>query len=153
MKAAAMEHIPKKERYKPKENISQKAKDIIKKRTEAWQSYNRNEATRLAKELRAQMKRDRRQRELDMVSKDLDVRDKWLGIRLLKKGYTPIPYTLKDETGRRYKIGNKAEEAAKFLETRIWGNTRREGIPDTSTEQILTHDLGIDTTPITTREL
>ena len=50
-----------------------------------------------------------------MVDKDLDVRDRWMGIRYLKKGYQPIPYTIKDEKGNRVAVGNKAQEAANFL--------------------------------------
>ena len=62
-----------------------------------------------------QIKKDRRSRLLQMVSKDLDIRDKWMGLGILRRGYTPIPYTLKDDKGNRFKVGNKANEAAKFL--------------------------------------
>ena len=53
-----------------------------------------------------------KERASEMVSRNLDVRDKWMGIRMLRKGYNPIPYTLKDEQGNRIKVGNKAAEAA-----------------------------------------
>ena len=63
------------------------------------------------------MRKDRRKRLLDMVDKDLDVRDRWMGISYLKKGYQPIPYTIKDDKGKRVAVGNKAHEAANFLAT------------------------------------
>ena len=71
--------------------------------------------------LRKQVRQDRRKRLLEMVSKDLDIRDRWMALRLLKKAYRPIPYTLKTEEGKRIRVGNKAEEAAIYLERKIWG--------------------------------
>ena len=66
-------------------------------------------------ELKKQMRRDRRKRLLDMVSKDLDVRDRWMGTRLLTRGYQPIPYNMKKENGQRIPSGNRAQKAAKFV--------------------------------------
>ena len=63
-------------------------------RETAWGHGNSVGASELTKDLRGQMRRDRRQKLLDMVSKDLDMRDRWMGLRYLRKGYTPIPYTL-----------------------------------------------------------
>ena len=53
------------------------------------------------------------------MSRELDVRDKRMGVRMLRKGYTPIPYKLKDEKGKTFKTGNKAAEAASFLASKI----------------------------------
>ena len=61
----------------------------------------------------------------------LDVRDKWLGIRMLRKGYTPIPYTLKDEKGKRLRVGEKTAEAAEYLAKHIWGKEEHTAEPET----------------------
>merc|ERR1712115_496225 len=68
------------------------------------------------------IRQDRRERILEMTSKDLDVRDRWLGTRKLRTGYQPLPYNMKDSTGKRIPMGNKTEAAADFLATQIWGN-------------------------------
>ena len=72
------------------------------------------------------MRKDRRQRIIDMVSKDLDTRSQWMGIKWIKRGYQPIPYTLKTEGGKRMRTGEKAEEAAKYLARNIWGKQQTD---------------------------
>ena len=91
------------------------AAEIIGQRTTAWNEYRAEDARNLTTQLRTRMRKDRRKRLLDMVDKDLDVRDRWMGIRYLKKGYQPIPYRIKDEEDKRVAVGNKAHEAANFL--------------------------------------
>ena len=44
---------------------------------------------------------DRQEYVLEIIDKDLDVRDKWAGIRELKKPYKPIPYAQKTNDGRK----------------------------------------------------
>eukprot|EP00975_Prorocentrum_lima_P054123 11351431-Prorocentrum_lima.AAC.1 len=58
---------------------------------------------------------------MDMVDKDLDVRDIWCGIRMLKSAYSPSPYCRRDSTGH---IGPSAvaERAADHLEKKQWAN-------------------------------
>jgi len=109
----------------------------------------------MTKELKSQIRRDRRQRLLDMVSKDLDVRDRWMGIRYLKKGFHVMPYTLKDDRGKRTQTGNKATEAATFLATAIWGKTeeQRNNEEQLIEEKIVTEELNIQTNEIELKEL
>eukprot|EP00975_Prorocentrum_lima_P028092 5902815-Prorocentrum_lima.AAC.1 len=54
-----------------------------------------------------------------MVSNDLDPRDRWMGLKALRKGYTPVPYTLVIN-GRVNSLGNRAEAAASLLANNIW---------------------------------
>ena len=91
------------------------------------------------------MKKDRKQRLMQMISKELDVRDYWLGIRRIRKGYTPIPYTLIGDDGRRFKVGDKAKEAAKFLSTKQWGKNSAT-MPISNKPMIFqdTHPIDID---------
>ena len=99
------------------------------------------------------MRKDRRKHLLEMVSKDLDIRDRWMGIRALKKGYQPIPYRLKNTHGRRVTVGNKAEEAAKFLEQKIWGATGYDSPISTQRGPIYQTPLNIREGPISMSEL
>ncbi len=113
--------------------MTKEATEIIKQRIEAWQRQNNQEANTLTINLRKTIRKDRRERILRMVSRDLDVRDKWLGIRMLRKGYQPIPYTLKDEKGNGFKTGNKSEDAATFLANTIWGKPAEDKQKESTT--------------------
>ena len=71
----------------------------------------------------------------NMLSKELDLKDRWLGIKQLKKKYQPIPYVFKTEDGRRRNYHNRAEAAAEEL-ARVWrlrkekmGGQKREANP------------------------
>ena len=79
------------------------------------------EAKRFTRDIRRAVRAERRKRLLDMVSRELDEREYWMGLRQLKKGYTPIPYAFKDVRGRTVSMGARAEAAAEFLAERIWG--------------------------------
>ena len=58
---------------------------------------------------------------LESVSRELDIRDRWLGIRQMKKQFAPNPYCRKDERGRHIPKDRLAEETAKFLAEEVWG--------------------------------
>ena len=75
-----------KENSRKREDVTAEARDIIDKRAQAVREDRSIDADNLTKALRKQMQKDRRKRLLDMVSKDLDVRDRWMGLKMLKKG-------------------------------------------------------------------
>jgi len=50
----------------------------------------------LDKRFRKRKKQDKTDRIIKTLDKDLDIRDKWLGIRQLKQEYQPNPYARKD---------------------------------------------------------
>ena len=66
-----------------------------------------------------------------MVSNELDLREKWMGLKMLRKGY----HTLKTEEGTRIKVSNKAAEAARFFAPKIWGNQNGEKQQQNATEK------------------
>ena len=41
---------------------------------------------------------------------DLDLRSKWMGLRMLRKGYTQAPYHRKNKGGEHIPLGKRAEE-------------------------------------------
>ena len=49
------------------------------------------------------------------VGEELDERDQWMGIKRMKKGYTPNVWEKCDAEGKRAPPGMKAENTAKYL--------------------------------------
>ena len=50
------------------------------------------------------------------IDKDLDCRDKWLGIRQLKSKYQPQPYHRQTIQGTQIKLKNRAKMAAEYVD-------------------------------------
>ena len=57
---------------------------------------------------------------LEELDRELDVRDQWLGIKRLKSTYVPQSFCRRDEEGNHIPMNMRAEEAAKYLETKQW---------------------------------
>ena len=47
----------------------------------------------------------------ETLDKDLDIREKWLGIRQLKAEYRPTPYSRKTKEGEHIRMEERAEKA------------------------------------------
>ena len=74
----------------------------------------------ITKKIRICRRIDKMLDSIESLDKDLDLKDKWLGIKKLKKNYTPQPYVKKDERGipiPRHKI---ADFSAKQLKKLFW---------------------------------
>eukprot|EP00973_Karenia_brevis_P004309 590674-Karenia_brevis.AAC.1 len=84
--------------------------------------YTDEEYNALNKDIKKSLKVDKKSYTLNTVKQELDVRDRWAGIRALKKEYHPNPYNRKDENGRIVAQKDKAETAAKYLAEKQWGN-------------------------------
>ena len=90
-----------------------------------------------------------------MVSKELDVRDQWLGLKMLRKGYNPLPLTMRNNEGNKVELNNRASAAATFLATKIWGignDEVKENVID-ERRNIIGNDLNINICEITMAEL
>ena len=107
--------IPVRRVRRKQETLSQDTLDLIEERRRAWERGDGERARVFTKTIRRAVRAERRKRLLQMVSKDLDVREYWLGLKQLKKGYCPIPYALKDARGKTVSLGARAEAAAEFL--------------------------------------
>lgn len=55
------------------------------------------------------------------IRKELDPRDRWMGIRRLKEGYKPQPYHRKTRQGEHIKLEQRAQETANFFGKEQWG--------------------------------
>ena len=63
--------------------------------------------------------KEKEQRIRESIDKDLDLRDKFLGIRQLKKPYQTLPYIFKDKDGRNVRYQNRAKAASEYLAA-VW---------------------------------
>ena len=50
-----------------------------------------------------------------MISNDLDIRDQYMGLKNLRRPYTPIPLSMKDAKGKHVALHARAQAAADFL--------------------------------------
>ena len=80
------------------------SKEILKQREEAAQKRNFKLFLQLDKQLTRSRKDDKRNGIIESVSKDLDVKDRWLGIRELKRKYTPCQLLSKVGSQKKSKI-------------------------------------------------
>ena len=71
------------------------------------------------------MRQDRTNTVIKTLDKDLDIRDKWLGIRQLKQEYQPNPYARKTKEGKHIPQHQRAQRAAEYLATEQWGKKRK----------------------------
>ena len=146
---AAKDIIPTMESTKKKNPLSDEMKTLICERSQAVEDGSYDKAATITKELRKAARRNKRNNLLEAVSTDLDVRDRWLGLRQLRKNYTPIPYSRRTQDGKHIPMQGRAEEAAKYLANEIWTDKRSESTKEKArnkfmtAEQIVREHLGI----------
>lgn len=51
----------------------------------------------------------------ETINRDLDARDRWLGMRKSKGKYKPIPYPNKDKEGKHLGWIQRANQAADYI--------------------------------------
>ena len=74
----------------------------------------------LTKQFRQSKQRDKKDYIMSTLSADLDTRNRWIGIKALKKEYKPTPYHRKTKMGATVALEETAEAFAKQLEEQIW---------------------------------
>lgn len=62
---------------------------------------------------------------LGAVSKDLDLRDRWLGTRELKRKNNQIPYHNTDKEGTHVQLKERAQKNCRTLKPKPIGRTTR----------------------------
>ena len=62
------------------------------------------------------------------ISNDLDLQEKWIGIRQLKKGYAPMPFHRNNSKGNHVKYHERAEATAEYLATKQWGQSETDKV-------------------------
>jgi len=104
-----------------KSQLSLNTLSIISERGKARKARNLEEFTRLTKEYKKSRQEDRKQKVLEAISKDLDLRSRWLGIKELKSKFNPTPYHNKNKEGEHTKLHERAQKAAEYLSREQWG--------------------------------
>ena len=110
----------------------------------------------IRKKVTKSIRKDRRQHALRAVSKELDIRDQFMGLKWLRTPYGPVPLGMKDKDGKHVPFSKRAEKAAEFMGSTIWGGAAIT--PDVSTDstcntRIVTEDLGVSIEHISMNEL
>ena len=118
-KDAAQEEIPQLHAKRNQSGISSELLELIRQRGEALLEYDVDRAQTLNRQIQKQKRKEKKEATLKSVSKDLDVLDRFLGLRNMKRGYHPIPYTQKGTKGKHVKVNNKAAGAATYFAKNI----------------------------------
>ena len=58
---------------------------------------------------------------VDTLDRELDIRNRWLGVGQLKSKYNPTPYHSKTREGKHIKWKERAQQAAEHLSKKQWG--------------------------------
>ena len=89
---------------------------------------NRAEAKQHTKSIQQIVRKARRKDIRDSVSKNLNEKNLWMGIRRLKEGFKPLTFALKDPEANGRRTKGKATLAASFLANTLWGKPNTEDI-------------------------
>ena len=136
MKEACLElkEVPKQEK---KILFSEATKDILEKRGEALERGEEENYDRLTKEFRKSKAKDKREGVIKTIAKELDIRERWAGIRRLKSKYQPQPYNRTDKhSGMHIHMKQRAEKAAEYLSKEQWGKKETKEEEDTRREKM-----------------
>ena len=101
IRTAANGHITKMAIKKRQDHITEATLQLIEQRREFIQQRRFEDAADKSKEIKKARRKDRRDAILKALDKELDLRDKFLGIRQLKNGFKPAPYAIKDKKNGR----------------------------------------------------
>lgn len=113
-------------RKKEKWELEGEALRILEQRKEAAEEGNLSKFEELNNNFRKVVKKEKTKKVTETMREELDERDRWMGIRMLKKGYTPNPYYRKAKGGIHIEIRRRAQETANYLKTAQWGKEEKE---------------------------
>ena len=122
IKQAAEAHLPRKSFSSRPFELSEETERIIEQKRKAAQSgANDEELKPHRKEVFRAIRRVRRQFQAAPVGKDLDIRDQFLGLKMLRRPSTPVPLSMKNKVGDHVPLHKRDQAAAEFLGTENWG--------------------------------
>ena len=117
--------IPKKEK---EEAYSEETRRLLQQRKNALLKQNVRAYDILDKRFRKSKREDKTKMIIDTLDKDLDIRDRWMGIRQLKQEYQPNPYARRTTDGKHITQKQIAQKAADYLSEEQWGIKRKTAI-------------------------
>ena len=83
------------------------------------------EAGKLTKSIQKALRKDRKAEAIRATGKELDIRDRWMGIRFLKNKFTPVVYEQTDRFGKYVRPALHAQATADYLSHVQWGEGLR----------------------------
>ncbi len=86
------EELPEAHKAERRVQFSEETEKILEERGKAAREKNTEELNKKSKEFRKSKKNDKREAILKAINKDMDERERWMGLRNMKKGYQPQPY-------------------------------------------------------------
>jgi len=147
------EKFPKKPERERQEDISEETLELISLREFCIGRDEHDDAKFLTKMIRKSRRKDKERATLDTLRNDLDVKDKWMGLKKLKKKYVPIPYFRKTKEGVPIKRTEQAQKVAEFLRDNIWGLEQNIGKDKTLNKEIINKGLNFKLSPFEMQEL
>ena len=89
------------------------------------------------------------------VHEDLDLRDRWFGVKMVKKPFSPQVYTKHDKNGIPVTFKQQAEATAEYLDTKHWAAPTNEAARTITLPRtyLVPTNTTFDTSPITETEL
>ena len=137
-----------------KDSMTEESKIILSIRQEAMQQGNAERFDEFTKMFRKQRQLDKQKYTTSTMSKDLDIRDRWLGIRKLKEGYKPQPYH-RTKHGKHVNMNSRAEANAEHLAKEQWGKPTQDSTEYTpfASNKIANETIKMEIGEITTEEL
>ena len=157
IKTAANTHMTKKviSRH-PFDYSDEKQEKIAEKREMIREGKTDTDLNDIRKEIRKSIRTDKRRHTANMVDSDIDERDLYMGLRVLRRKYTPVPLGMKDKDGKHIPFSQQAQKAAEFLGAVFWGEppgaAAGGAAQDDTTrdrDKIITEDLNMDIGDIT----
>ena len=99
---------------------------LVQQRREALKDRNFDKIKELTKEIKNLTTKNNRENMRNMVRKDMDTRNKALGLKRIMKGYKAKPYNLRDKEEKSIPFNKHAEHAATIWEKEIWKDKRTD---------------------------
>eukprot|EP00975_Prorocentrum_lima_P018548 3904563-Prorocentrum_lima.AAC.1 len=116
----ALEHLPHKTFTRKGDTHTPALTSLLQERKRAIRLENWAELPLLTKQIRRQRKADHNYAILDTISNELDIRDQWMGLRRLRTGYAPMPFSRKTPAGVHVPMLSIAQQAAAHLASHQW---------------------------------
>eukprot|EP00975_Prorocentrum_lima_P066625 12910217-Prorocentrum_lima.AAC.1 len=103
------------------------------------------------KEIKRVRKHEKRQKQLEVIDKSLDVRDSWLRLRNMKKEFTPVSFSRRLADGTFIPENQIAEHSATYLQNHQWSLVT--DVPPPRSDRLVPDDLLINDGPFSISEI
>ena len=110
----AKHHFDEKDTQRKKFHLTTQTERLLAQRATAREQLDWDEASRIDKIFRRSLKEDKTAHILSTFEKSLDLRCRWMGLKILRKGYSPAPYYRRNATKAHIPLDNRAEQSAAY---------------------------------------